>query len=76
MWKCACGFNRAKHAVIEAAILATRLHILEPSLVDADMKRLAISVGKTGAAAERRAFDFLLDYVGQNHARRHSEGAS
>jgi uncharacterized protein len=57
------GFNRAKHAVIEAAILATRLHILEPSLVDAEVRRLEIIVNKTGAAAERRAFTFLLDHV-------------
>ena len=26
------GFNRAKHAVIEAAILATRIDFLEPQL--------------------------------------------
>jgi hypothetical protein len=62
------GFNRAKHAVIEAAILATRLHILEALAVGAEMTRLEIIVNKTGAAAERRAFAFLRDYV-QNYGK-------
>jgi hypothetical protein len=62
------GFNRAKHAVLEAAILATRLHILEASSVGAEMERLQIIVNKTGAAAERRAFAFLRHYV-QNHGK-------
>lgn len=65
------GFNRAKHAVIEAAILATRLQILDASTVDVEMKRLEIVVNKTGAAAEHRAFKFLLEYV-----RRIREGAA
>jgi hypothetical protein len=65
------GFNRAKHAVIEAAILATRLHILEASTIAAEMTRLELIVSKTGAAAEHRAFTFLLD-----HVRNHGKGAS
>src|SRR5262245_52173143 len=42
------GFNRAKHAVVEAAILATRLHILPLAEVAAEFKRLRVIVGKTG----------------------------
>jgi hypothetical protein len=73
------GFNRAKHAVIEAAILATRLHLIPPAAMAEDFARLQVIVGKTGALAERRAFDFLLNYVrqddvGQNRTRRGSEG--
>jgi uncharacterized protein len=57
------GFNRAKHAVVEAAILATRTHLLDSREILAEFERLAIPVAKTGAAAERRAFDFLRAYV-------------
>jgi hypothetical protein len=58
-----CGFNRAKHAVIEAAILATRVHLLDAAHLAAEVERLDVIVNKTGAAAERRAFKFLADYV-------------
>jgi len=57
------GFNRAKHAVIEAAILATRLHLVPPDEVNAEFDRLAAPVAKTGGAAERRAFDLLREYI-------------
>ena len=57
------GFNRAKHAVVEAAILATRVHILDPPEIMAEFDRLAPLVAKTGAAPEHEAFDFLRRYV-------------
>jgi uncharacterized protein len=57
------GFNRAKHAVLEAAILATRVHMLDASEIQAELAHLAIPIEKTGAAAEHRAFKFLLAYV-------------
>lgn len=67
------GFNRAKHAVLEAAILATRLEFLPHDEVLAELERLQVPVDKTAGPAERRAFDFLVDYVRQaakaaNHA--------
>jgi hypothetical protein len=57
------GFNRAKHAVIEAAILATRVHLLDHSFILAEFNRLRSPVEKTGGASEKRAFEFLLDFV-------------
>lgn len=57
------GFNRAKHAVIEAAILATRIDFLEPAHVLDEFDRLALPVAKTGGNQERNAFDFLRQYV-------------
>jgi hypothetical protein len=57
------GFNRAKHAVIEAAILATRVSLLPAAEILADFTRLRVMVDKTGAAAEHRAFDLLEQYV-------------
>ncbi len=59
------GFNRAKHAVIEAAILATRIHLLPAEEISAEFSRLKIIVEKTGAAAEHRAFVFLETHAKQ-----------
>ena len=53
------GFNRAKHAVIEAAILATRTAFLPPEEIRAEFERLAVLVDKTGGPAEHAAFDHL-----------------
>jgi hypothetical protein len=57
------GFNRAKHAVVEAAILATRTAILPAAEIAGELRRLAVLVEKTGGTAERRAFDFLDSYI-------------
>lgn len=59
------GFNRAKHAVVEAAILATRVHILSKAELVEQLARLEPWVAKTGGPPERRAFDFLVDYIQQ-----------
>jgi hypothetical protein len=53
------GFNRAKHAVVEAAILATRLHILPLPDVAAEFARFRAVVAKTGGPDERAAMDLL-----------------
>ncbi len=57
------GFNRAKHAVLEAAILATRLHILPIEDVRIEYRKLGIIVEKTGGEREIQAFEFLLAYL-------------
>ena len=57
------GFNRAKHAVVEAAVLASRVHILPVTNILAQLRDLDVLVTKTGGPAERRAFDFLKSYV-------------
>ncbi len=53
------GFNRGKHAVLEAAILATRLHILSLEDVTAEYRKLKVLVEKTGGAQEHEAFAYL-----------------
>ena len=53
------GFNRARHAVVEAAILATRLHLLPHDEVAAEFRKLRVIVNKTGGPAEFEAMDFL-----------------
>ena len=59
------GFNRAKHAVVEAAILATRKHLIAPEVLRAEFERLRAPVEKTGGPAELRAFEFLRRKVGE-----------
>ena len=53
------GFNRAKHAVIEAAILATRFHLLPADEIAAEFKKLRVIVDKTGGDAEHDAMGML-----------------
>ena len=57
------GFNRAKHAVVEAAILATRIHLLAAEEIAVEFRKLGVIVGKTGGAQEKDAFAFLEQYV-------------
>ncbi len=57
------GLNRAKHAVVEAAILATRTQILPAAEISADFDRLAVLVEKTGGPREQEAFEFLRQHV-------------
>ena len=59
------GFNRARHAVIEAAILATRLHILSQEDVESAMRFLLPAVEKTGDSEEVAAFELLQQHVRQ-----------
>jgi hypothetical protein len=57
------GFNRAKHAALEGAILATRIGILSDDEIRLEMERLAILVQKTAGEQERQAFQFLQEYI-------------
>jgi hypothetical protein len=62
------GFNRAKHAVVEAAILATRIGLLPREEIEAEFRKLAVLVAKTGGPQEQQAFALL-----QEHLRRAEE---
>lgn len=57
------GFNRAKHAVVEAAILATRTSFLPESEVVGQFTQLNVMVEKTGGEQERAAFETLAAHV-------------
>ena len=57
------GFNRARHAVLEAAILATRTHLLPPEQIREEYARLQVIVDKTAGPREREAMDLLTQYV-------------
>lgn len=57
------GFCRAKYAVLEAAILATRIELLGRDEVKLQMMPLRMLVEKTGGAAEHRAWQKLEAFV-------------
>jgi hypothetical protein len=57
------GFNRGKHAVVEAAILATRTTFLPRDEIRREFERLSVLVDKTGGHREREAFAFLQRYI-------------
>lgn len=57
------GFHRARHAVLEAAILATRVHLFPEKELLQELARLRPLVAKTGGEAEAQAFALLEEYV-------------
>lgn len=59
------GFNRARHAVLEAAILATRLHLLPAVQIQQHLELLQPAVQKTGGAVELQAWQLLLEFIQQ-----------
>ena len=57
------GFNRAKHAVLEAAILATRLDFLPKQEVADGMSRLKVIVEKTAGEEEAAAMGLIERFI-------------
>ena len=57
------GFNRARHAVLEAAIYATRLHLLPRPFIESELARLQVIVDKTAGPDEIEAMALLAEYV-------------
>jgi hypothetical protein len=57
------GFNRARHAVLEAAIYATRLHLLSREFIESEMARLQVIVDKTAGPDEQEAMALLAEHM-------------
>jgi uncharacterized protein len=57
------GFNRARHAVLETAILATRTHLIPAEQIQAEMEKLQVIVDKTAGPREQEAMALLTAYV-------------
>lgn len=57
------GFNRAQGAVIEAAILASRLKMLPREKVEQELAYLQIAVEKTAGAHEHEAWRLLIEKI-------------
>jgi hypothetical protein len=57
------GFNRARHAVLEMAIHATRLHLLPREFIESERALLQIIVDKTAGPNEVEAMMLLTEYI-------------
>jgi hypothetical protein len=69
------GFNRAQAAVIEAAILVSRLHLLPRDKVEREWAYLEIAIGKTAGDREREAWGWLGERVRDFYAAAQQGGA-
>jgi uncharacterized protein len=57
------GFNRARHAVLETAIYATRVHLLAREYLLSEVERLQVIVDKTAGPREFEAMALLVEYI-------------
>jgi uncharacterized protein len=64
------GFNRAQAAVIEGAVLVSRLHMLPPEKIDTEMAYLQIAIDKTAGPEEHEAWTWLQQAVVRHRASR------
>ena len=62
------GMNRARAAVLEAAILATRLNRLSREKIDSEIAYLKIAIDKTAGDAEREAWDLVMKKIAEHLA--------
>lgn len=60
------GFNRARHAILEVAILATRLHLLSEEEIRPQLETSRMIVDKTGSDDELATFRMLDDFITKN----------
>lgn len=67
------GFNRAQAAVLEAAVLVSRLHMLPPEKIAAEIAYLTIAVDKTAGDRERQAWGWLLERIENYNAEQRGE---
>lgn len=65
------GFSRAQAAVVEGAVLVSRLHMLPPDKIDGEMAYLQIAIDKTAGPEEHEAWSWLRQAV-----QRHRDGAA
>lgn len=57
------GFNRAQSAVIELAVLVSRLHMLPIDKIDAELAYLQIAIEKTAGPRELEAWGWLTEAI-------------
>ncbi len=69
------GFNRAQAAVVEAAILVSRLHMLPWEKIEREMAYLEIAVSKTAGPREREAWGWLAAHIAAFRQRAAQEAA-
>lgn len=57
------GYNRAQSAVLELAILVSRLHMLSAEKIDTEIEYLRIAIDKTAGEKERQGWEWLMEKV-------------
>jgi uncharacterized protein len=57
------GFNRAQSAVLECAVLTSRLHMLPAEKIEAELKYLEIAISKTAGPRELEAWGWLMERI-------------
>lgn len=62
------GLNRAVAAVLEGAVLASRLHMLAPEKIEQEFAYLQIAIDKTAGPQEREAWSWLTETVAAHRA--------
>jgi hypothetical protein len=62
------GLNRARAAVLEAAILVSRLSMLPREKVEAEIAYLSTAVEKTAGPDEKEAWDWLMRRIADHFA--------
>lgn len=68
------GFNRAKFAVLELAILVSRLGMLPREKIDTEIEYLSIAIEKTAGPNEKEAWGWLMEKVTDFFAGKDAEG--
>jgi hypothetical protein len=63
------GMNRAQAAVIEGAVLVSRLHLLAIDRIEAEMAYLQIAIDKTAGPGEHEAWSWLREAVARHKSR-------
>ncbi|MSP28813.1 MAG: DUF447 family protein [Methylococcales bacterium] len=62
------GFNRAQYAVLEAAILISRLKMLPLEKIESEIDYLRIGLEKTAGDKEREAWGWLMAVIDEHKA--------
>ncbi len=57
------GFNRAQAAVLECAVLVSRLGMLSPEKIEAELAYLTIAIDKTAGEREKEAWGWLMERI-------------
>lgn len=65
------GYNRAQAAVLECAVLVSRLHMLEAEKIESELAYLEIAIAKTAGPRELEAWGWLMERI--DHWRLHQE---
>ncbi len=67
------GFNRAQAAVIELAVLASRLRMLPREKIQTEMQYLQIAIDKTAGEREKLAWGWLVEKIDNFYAQQLGE---